>query len=104
MTEAIWQGLIHLLSFHNLALIVAGNIAGMVIGALPGLTATMAVALLVPFTFSMDPVGGLVLLGSIYMGAIYGGCFSAIHASHSPGSACVSTCASRPGSEAWPLA
>ncbi|WP_322998026.1 tripartite tricarboxylate transporter permease [Castellaniella sp.] len=78
MTEAIWQGLIHLLSFHNLALIVAGTVAGMVIGALPGLTATMAVALLVPFTFSMDPVGGLVLLGSIYMGAIYGGCFSAI--------------------------
>lgn len=78
MTEAIWQGLIHLVSFQNLALIVAGTVAGMVIGALPGLTATMAVALLVPFTFNMDPVGGLVLLGSIYMGAIYGGCFSAI--------------------------
>lgn len=78
MTEAIWLGLTHLISFQNLALIVAGTVAGMVIGALPGLTGTMAVALLVPFTFNMPPVAGLVLLGSIYMGAIYGGCFSAI--------------------------
>lgn len=78
MIDAIWLGLQHLLTLQNLALIVAGTVAGMVIGALPGLTATMAVALLVPFTFSMEPVGGLVLLGSIYMGAIYGGCFSAI--------------------------
>ena len=50
----------------------------MVVGALPGLTATMAVALLVPFTYAMDPIPGLVLLGAIYMGCIYGGAFSAI--------------------------
>jgi putative tricarboxylic transport membrane protein len=66
------------MTFENLLLVVAGAIAGMVVGSLPGLTATMAVALLVPFTYTMSPVAGLVSLGAIYMGCIYGGCFSAI--------------------------
>src|SRR5690606_35047461 len=48
------------------------------VGALPGLTATMAVAVLVPFTFTMDPAPALVMLGAIYTGAIYGGAYSAI--------------------------
>ncbi|MEO8541891.1 MAG: tripartite tricarboxylate transporter permease, partial [bacterium] len=41
-------------------------------------SATMAVAILVPFTFSMAPASGLIALGAIYTGAIYGGSFSAI--------------------------
>jgi len=51
---------------------------GTIIGALPGLSATMAVAILVPFTFAMAPASGLIALGAIYTGAIYGGAFSAI--------------------------
>jgi putative tricarboxylic transport membrane protein len=74
----IWLGLQHVVSLQNLLLIIAGTVSGMVVGALPGLTATMAVALLVPFTYTMDAVSGLVLLGAIYMGCIYGGAFSAI--------------------------
>ncbi|PIV72152.1 MAG: C4-dicarboxylate ABC transporter permease, partial [Rhodocyclales bacterium CG17_big_fil_post_rev_8_21_14_2_50_68_7] len=62
----------------NLLLAVAGVVAGTVIGALPGLTATMAVAVLVPFTFGMPPASGLIALGAIYTGAIYGGAYSAI--------------------------
>lgn len=62
----------------NLLFIVIGVGAGIIVGALPGLTATMAIALLVPFTFAMSPIHGLVLLGGIYCGAIYGGSFSAI--------------------------
>ncbi|GAB4178042.1 MAG: hypothetical protein OHK0024_15980 [Thalassobaculales bacterium] len=62
----------------NLALAVAGVVAGVVIGALPGLTATMAVAVLTPLTFSMEPASALIALGAIYTGAIYGGCYSAI--------------------------
>lgn len=62
----------------SLLFIVIGVAAGIIVGALPGLTATMAIALLVPFTFTMQPVYGLVLLGAIYAGAIYGGSFSAI--------------------------
>jgi len=62
----------------TLLFISLGVLSGIIVGALPGLTATMAIALLVPFTFSMPPIQGLVLLGGIYCGAIYGGCFSAI--------------------------
>jgi len=62
----------------NLLLIVIGVGSGILVGALPGLTATMAIALLVPFTFGVAPVRSLVLLGGIYCGAIYGGSFSAI--------------------------
>jgi putative tricarboxylic transport membrane protein len=62
----------------NLMLALIGVILGTVIGALPGLSATMAVAVLVPFTFSMEPASGLIALGAIYTGAIYGGAFAAI--------------------------
>lgn len=62
----------------NLVLAVAGVALGTVIGALPGLSATMAVAILVPFTFAMAPASGLIALGAIYTGAIYGGAFAAI--------------------------
>lgn len=62
----------------NLLLAIGGVIAGTVIGALPGLTATMAVAVLVPFTFTMEPAAALIVLGAIYTGAIYGGAYAAI--------------------------
>ncbi|EAZ98082.1 tripartite tricarboxylate transporter permease [Marinobacter sp. ELB17] len=62
----------------NLMLALMGVILGTVIGALPGLSATMAVAVLVPFTFTMEPASGLIALGAIYTGAIYGGAFAAI--------------------------
>ena len=62
----------------NLLFALAGVAAGTVIGALPGLTATMAVAVLVPFTFSMPPASALIALGAIYTGAIYGGAYAAI--------------------------
>ena len=66
------------LSPLNLTLALVGVVLGTVIGALPGLSATMAVAVLVPFTFTMDPAAGLIALGAIYTGAIYGGAFAAI--------------------------
>ena len=62
----------------NLGLALAGVVVGTIIGALPGLSATMAVAVLVPFTFGMNPASGLITLGAIYTGAIYGGAYSAI--------------------------
>lgn len=70
--------LIDALTPFNLLLALAGVALGTIIGALPGLSATMAVAILVPFTFSMAPASGLIALGAIYTGAIYGGAFSAI--------------------------
>ncbi|MCJ7819219.1 MAG: tripartite tricarboxylate transporter permease, partial [Syntrophales bacterium] len=59
-------------------IIFAGVSAGLLAGAMPGLTATMSLAVLLPFTFTMPPLHGLVALGAVYMGAIYGGSFAAI--------------------------
>ena len=62
----------------NLILALFGVVAGTIVGSIPGLTATMALAVLVPITFSMDPASALILLGAIYTGAIYGGAYAAI--------------------------
>jgi putative tricarboxylic transport membrane protein len=66
------------LSPLNLLLALLGVAAGTIIGSIPGLTATMAVAVLVPITFSMSPDSALILMGAIYTGAIYGGAYAAI--------------------------
>lgn len=72
--DYLWQAL----TPFNILLALAGVVAGTVIGSLPGLTATMAVAVLVPITFSMEPASALILMGAIYTGAIYGGAYAAI--------------------------
>ena len=77
MSEFILPALGHLIEPFNLFLMLAGLTGGIIIGALPGLTATMGVALMVPVTFAMDTTQGLVMLGAIYAGAIYGGANSA---------------------------
>lgn len=58
--------------------IIVGVFTGICIGALPGLTATMGVALVLPLTFGMDAIPGILLLIGVYVGAIYGGSISAI--------------------------
>jgi len=78
MTEFLVPSLLNLIEPLNIFLMVVGLTGGIIIGALPGLSATMGVALMVPVTFSMDPISGLIMLGSIYVGAIYGGANSAI--------------------------
>jgi len=63
---------------------LVGVVSGICIGALPGLTATMGVALLLPMTFGMDAAQGILTLLGIYVGAIYGGSVSAVLL-HTPG-------------------
>ena len=62
----------------NLLVLVAGVLGGIIVGALPGLTPTMGVAILVPFTFGMSPEAGLILLGGVYCGSVYAGAITAI--------------------------
>ncbi|WP_339061345.1 tripartite tricarboxylate transporter permease [Tepidibacillus marianensis] len=57
---------------------VVGVLVGIIVGALPGLTPTMGVAMAIPFTFSLPAEYGLLLLGGIYSGAVYGGSIPAI--------------------------
>lgn len=59
-------------------MICIGVTAGITLGALPGLTATMGVALLVPLTFGRPPLESIAMLIGIYSGAMYGGSISAI--------------------------
>lgn len=77
-------GLLNALAPINLFAIIASTTLGIVIGCLPGLSAAMGVALLLPVTFGMDPGTGLIVLGGIYCGAIFGGSISAILI-HTPG-------------------
>ncbi|MDD3903641.1 MAG: tripartite tricarboxylate transporter permease [Sphaerochaeta sp.] len=58
--------------------IIMGVFTGICIGSLPGLTATMGVALVLPLTFGMEATPGILLLIGVYVGAIYGGSISAI--------------------------
>jgi putative tricarboxylic transport membrane protein len=62
----------------NFFLLFVGVFMGIVFGALPGLTATMGLALLVPFTFTMSPAAGLIMLAGIYVGAMYGDAIPAV--------------------------
>ncbi len=78
------QGYLHALNPLTLVLMVAATALGITIGCLPGLSAAMGVALLLPVTFGMDPAQGLIVLGGIYCGAIFGGSISAILI-HTPG-------------------
>jgi len=66
------------LTLQNLMFMSIAMVLGITAGALPGFSATMAVALMVPFTFTMSPTSGLVTIGALYCASIFGGSFSAI--------------------------
>ncbi|MDR1835923.1 MAG: tripartite tricarboxylate transporter permease [Fusobacteriaceae bacterium] len=59
-------------------LIITGVLGGLVIGALPGLSAFTALAIMLPFTFGIEPVKGISFLMAVYVGACSGGLISAI--------------------------
>ncbi len=71
-----------------LALMV-GVVGGMIIGAMPGLSASMAVALLIPITYGMNAAAGITMLTAVYTSAIYGGSITAclLHTPGTPSSA-----------------
>ncbi len=70
--------LIPILDLELLGLIAAGTFAGIYVGAIPGLSVTMAVSILISFTFSWEVYPALALMIGIYMGGVYGGSRTAI--------------------------
>lgn len=66
--------------FHweNILVMIIGTLAGMLIGALPGLGPSIGVALLLPFTYHLSPIAALLLLTALYQAAEYGGSISSI--------------------------
>lgn len=57
---------------------VVGGITGTIVGALPGVGSSPAIALLLPFCFHLEPVNALILMVGIYLGCMYGGRISSI--------------------------
>lgn len=72
------QGFISILNPATMLLIIGGVLGGLVIGALPGLSAFTALAIMLPFTFGMEPVNGISFLMAVYVGGCSGGLISAI--------------------------
>ncbi len=62
----------------NLFIAVVGILLGTIIGVLPGLGGANGVAILLPVTFTMPPTSGIILLTSIYWGALFGGAITSI--------------------------
>ena len=72
------QALPIVFSLKMMILIITGVASGIIVGALPGLTATMATALLTSLTFGWDIYPAIVLIISVWVGSVYGGSKSAI--------------------------
>ncbi|MBU2867664.1 tripartite tricarboxylate transporter permease [Pacificibacter marinus] len=76
--EILFNDLTNLFTLTNLLCILLGTVVGMVFGALPGLGTVIAVALLLPVTFTLPPLAGILMLLATYQAGEYGGSISAI--------------------------
>jgi TctA family transporter len=71
--ELLMHGFGVALTGMHVALMIGGVLLGILVGVLPGLGAPNGVTLLMPLTFTMDPVSAIILLTSMYWGALFGG-------------------------------
>jgi putative tricarboxylic transport membrane protein len=78
MFSNIFQGFATVLSVGPLLAIMLGVCVGIVFGAIPGISAIMAIAIILPLTFYVDPIIGITMLLAVYKAGIYGGSISAI--------------------------
>lgn len=86
------DGFMSLFSVYGIALITFGVIVGIIFGAMPGLSATMAVALFLPVTYGLEPKMGMALLMALYIGGTSGGLITAILIKIPGSAASVATC------------
>jgi len=76
--EEILNGFASALSLTNLLVCLAGVALGTLVGVLPGLGPVGAISMLLPLTFSMEPVSALILVAGVYFGGMYGGSTTSI--------------------------
>ena len=76
--DSLLAGLSLVANIESFLALGIGVAIGVVGGAIPGMSATMAVALTLPFTFAMSPITGILLLLWVYKGGIFGGSIPAI--------------------------
>lgn len=74
----LFKDVVSLISIQNIFLFSICSFAGIIFGCLPGLTASIGIAILTGLTYGVDTDTALVMLLSIYVGAIYGGSISAV--------------------------
>ena len=78
MLNNLMTGLALMASAESFIAIFLGLLAGIIIGAIPGLTADIAIILCLPITYSMEPIPAMLLLLGLYCGGTYGGSITAI--------------------------
>jgi putative tricarboxylic transport membrane protein len=78
MWESALHGLLVALTPGNMLLCFIGALVGTLVGVLPGIGPMGAMAILIPVTFKLDPVGSVIMLAGIYYGAQYGGSLTSI--------------------------
>lgn len=78
MFDPLLHSLPYAFAWNSILAMVVGTLSGIVIGALPGLSATMGIAVLIPLTFGLDPLVALGMMAGIYNGAMYGGAIPAV--------------------------
>ncbi len=76
--ENLISGIAILTQWQVIAALIIGSVGGVIIGALPGVGAAVAIAILLPATFAFEPIVGLTLLLGIYGSSMYGGAIPAI--------------------------
>ena len=72
------QVLSNIFSLDVLVICFLGTLVGIVLGAIPGMNGGIGIAVMLPFTYTMDPAQGLIFLGGMYLGSSYGGSISGI--------------------------
>lgn len=72
------QGLLNFANITTIAFLIIGTAWGMLAGAIPGISASLAVILILPFTYSMLPIQSIIVLVAVYIGGMCGGSISAI--------------------------
>lgn len=86
MIDNLIIGITYFASWQVIAALLAGAVAGYIVGAIPGIGPTLGIALLIPFTYGMDPAAAMVGLVSLYVASEYGCAITAILI-NTPGSA-----------------
>ena len=72
------NGILGVLTPTNLLLLAVGVTIGMIVGVMPGLGPSAGIAILLPLTFDLEPVGAIVMLSAVYYGAMYGGTITSV--------------------------
>ncbi len=76
--DSVLAGVQLALTWQSIGAVLLGLIAGQLLGAIPGLTATMTVALLIPYTYYLDPWVGIPMLIGMFKGSLFGSSITAI--------------------------